>query len=67
MKRPDELLPHRRPFLFVDELLEASDERIVAVYLDQRRDGETFIEAVKRLGVGAFKAAFLAGAQNEAA
>jgi len=42
-------------------------ERIVAVYLDQRRDGETFIEAVKRLGVGAFKAAFLAGAQNEAA
>ena len=42
-------------------------ERIVGVYLAKRNDGETFIEAVKRLGIGAFKAAFLAGAQNEAA
>ena len=42
-------------------------ERIVGVYLARRQSGETFIEAVKRLGVGAFKSAFLAGAQNEAA
>ncbi|MDE2363551.1 MAG: nitrite/sulfite reductase [Hyphomicrobiales bacterium] len=45
----------------------AAIERIVGVYLDKRADGETFIETVKRLGVSEFKAAFLAGAQNEAA
>ena len=54
------------PGLTADEVPDAI-ERIVGVYLAQRRSGETFIEAVKRLGVGAFKAAFLAGAQNEAA
>ncbi len=54
------------PGLTADEVPDAI-ERIVGVYLAQRRSGETFIDAVKRLGVGAFKAAFLAGAQNEAA
>ncbi|MEI2735590.1 MAG: nitrite/sulfite reductase [Rhodoblastus sp.] len=54
------------PGLTADQVPDAI-ERIVAVYLSQRQPGETFIEAVKRLGVGAFKAAFLAGAQNEAA
>ncbi len=54
------------PGLTADEVPDAI-ERVVGVYLAQRRAGETFIEAVKRLGVGAFKAAFLGGAQNEAA
>ncbi|MFO1134411.1 MAG: nitrite/sulfite reductase [Rhodoblastus sp.] len=54
------------PGLTADQVPDAI-ERIVGVYLSQRRPGETFIEAVKRLGAGAFKAAFLAGAQNEAA
>ncbi|MFT4095632.1 MAG: nitrite/sulfite reductase [Rhodoblastus sp.] len=54
------------PGLTADEVPDAI-ERIVGVYLARRNDGETFIEAVKRLGVGAFKAAFLGGAQNEAA
>ncbi len=34
-------------------------ERIVSVYLAQRTSGETFIEAVRRLGLAPFKAAFL--------
>ena len=42
-------------------------ERIVDVYLARREKDETFIHTVKRLGVAEFKAAFLAGAQNEAA
>ncbi|WP_342362498.1 nitrite/sulfite reductase [Terrarubrum flagellatum] len=33
-------------------------ERIVAVYLAERREGEVFIDAVRRLGLGPFKAAF---------
>ena len=34
-------------------------ERIVSVYLAHRTSGETFIEAVRRLGLAPFKAAFL--------
>ena len=29
----EELLPHRKPFLFVDKILEASEERITAEYV----------------------------------
>jgi sulfite reductase (NADPH) hemoprotein beta-component len=35
-------------------------ERIVEIYLEQRLKGESFIEAVKRLGLAPFKAGFLA-------
>ncbi|WP_296576444.1 nitrite/sulfite reductase [Phreatobacter sp.] len=35
-------------------------ERLVAVYLAHRREGETFAEAVRRLGIEPFKAGFLA-------
>ena len=42
-------------------------ERIVDTYLERRNEGETFIDTVKRLGVGAFKAAFFVGKRNEAA
>jgi sulfite reductase (NADPH) hemoprotein beta-component len=35
-------------------------ERIVGVYLEHRKTDETFIDAVKRLGLAPFKAAFLA-------
>ena len=35
-------------------------ERIVDVYLALRNNSESFIEAVKRLGLAPFKAAFLA-------
>jgi len=38
-------------------------ERLVGVYLGERREGETFIEAVRRLGHAPFKAAFLAAAE----
>lgn len=34
-------------------------ERIVSVYLTERQSGEIFIDAVRRLGLGPFKAAFL--------
>lgn len=54
------------PGLSADEVPPAI-ERIVGVYLASRLDGETFVEAVRRLGVGAFKSAFLAGAHHEAA
>jgi sulfite reductase (NADPH) hemoprotein beta-component len=33
-------------------------DRVVGVYLSQRRQGETFIETYRRLGVAPFKAAF---------
>lgn len=33
-------------------------ERIVAVYLAERRDGESFIDNVRRIGLAPFKAAF---------
>jgi sulfite reductase (NADPH) hemoprotein beta-component len=33
-------------------------ERIVAVYLEHREKGETFVQSVKRLGLAPFKAAF---------
>lgn len=42
-------------------------ERLVQVYLAHRQDGETFAEAVRRLGVGPFKAGFLASRPAEAA
>ena len=54
------------PGLSADEVADAI-ERIVAGYLAKRRPGETFIEAVRRLGVNAFKSAFLRGAQDAAA
>ncbi len=44
----------------------AAIERIVDHYLANRQAGESFIDAVKRMGTAAFKPAFL-GAQNEAA
>ncbi len=53
------------PGLTADEV-PAAIERIVDHYIAQRADGETFIDAVKRLGVADFKPAFL-GAHNEAA
>ncbi len=37
-------------------------ERIVGVYLAERQPGESFIDAVRRLGQAPFKAAFLASA-----
>ena len=49
------------------EEVPAAIERIIEVYLAQRQTGETFIEAVRRIGVGPFKTAFLTGAQREAA
>jgi sulfite reductase (NADPH) hemoprotein beta-component len=33
-------------------------DRVIAVYLSQRRQGETFVETYRRLGVAPFKAAF---------
>jgi sulfite reductase (NADPH) hemoprotein beta-component len=42
-------------------------ERLVAVYLDQRTPGETFIEAVRRLGSAPFKSAFLQETADAAA
>ena len=42
-------------------------ERLVAVYLAHRHDGETFAEAVRRLGIEPFKAGFLASQPAEAA
>jgi sulfite reductase (NADPH) hemoprotein beta-component len=47
------------PGLPAEEVPEAI-ERIVSVYLKERNEGETFIAAVRRLGLEPFKAAFLA-------
>jgi len=33
MKKVEDLLPHRAPFLFVDEIIEASNEKIVAKHV----------------------------------
>jgi len=33
MKEIEDLLPHRDPFLFVDEIIETSNEKIVAKYI----------------------------------
>jgi sulfite reductase (NADPH) hemoprotein beta-component len=46
------------PGLTADEVPDAI-ERLVAVYLAERRPGEEFIDAVRRLGQAPFKAAFL--------
>ncbi|MGW9328867.1 nitrite/sulfite reductase [Bosea sp. NPDC055594] len=46
------------PGLAAEEVPDAI-ERIVAVYLEQRQAGESFIENVRRLGLAPFKAAFL--------
>ncbi|MFV0281398.1 MAG: nitrite/sulfite reductase, partial [Rhodoblastus sp.] len=54
------------PGLTADQTPDAI-ERIVDLYLAKRQEGETFVECVKRLGAAPFKAAFLSGAQNEAA
>jgi len=45
------------PGLAAEDVPEAV-ERIVGVYLGERRAGESFIEAVRRLGLSPFKAAF---------
>ncbi|MBK9082475.1 MAG: nitrite/sulfite reductase [Rhizobiales bacterium] len=45
----------------------AAIERLVAVYLARRLKGETFIEAVRRLGLAPFKAAFATEAGDVAA
>jgi sulfite reductase (NADPH) hemoprotein beta-component len=42
------------PAFTADEVTDAV-ETIVAVYLERRRDGEKFIDAVSRLGLGPFK------------
>ncbi|MCU0819115.1 MAG: nitrite/sulfite reductase [Beijerinckiaceae bacterium] len=42
-------------------------ERLVSVYLAERQAGETFIEAVRRLGLAPFKAAFTKEAADVAA
>jgi sulfite reductase (NADPH) hemoprotein beta-component len=42
-------------------------ERLVEVYLAHREPAESFIAAVRRLGLAPFKTAFLAGAETEAA
>jgi sulfite reductase (NADPH) hemoprotein beta-component len=52
------------PGLKADEVPDAI-ERIVAVYLAHREEGESFIESVRRLGLEPFKAAFLARAEFE--
>ncbi len=56
------------PGLSANEVPDAI-ERIVGVYLAQRYSGESFIAAVKRLGLAPFKAAFLVapGAHHAAA
>ena len=33
MNQIEELLPHRSPFLFVDEIIEANDEKVVAKHI----------------------------------
>ncbi|OYU47424.1 MAG: sulfite reductase [Rhizobiales bacterium PAR1] len=50
----------------VAEEVPAAIERLVGVYLAHRKDGETFIEAVRRLGLAPFKAAFLQEAADAA-
>lgn len=45
----------------------AAIERLVEVYLAKRIAGETFIDAVKRLGLAPFKAAFVTEADDVAA
>jgi sulfite reductase (NADPH) hemoprotein beta-component len=51
------------PGLKAEEVPDAI-ERIVGVYLSSRLESESFIEAVRRLGLEPFKAAFLAQNQN---
>jgi sulfite reductase (NADPH) hemoprotein beta-component len=46
------------PGIDAEEVPEAI-ERLVAVYLAERRESESFIDAVRRLGLAPFKAAFL--------
>lgn len=53
------------PGIVADEV-PAAIERLVEVYLAHRKDGETFIEAVRRLGLTPFKAAFLQEAADAA-
>jgi sulfite reductase (NADPH) hemoprotein beta-component len=48
------------------EAVPAAIERLVDVYLAERQNGETFIEAVRRLGLQPFKAAFLQEAADAA-
>jgi sulfite reductase (NADPH) hemoprotein beta-component len=48
-----------------DEIVPAV-ERIVAAYLDLRADGESFIEAYRRLGMAPFKAALYGEAKERA-
>ena len=38
MNRIEELLPHRAPFLFVDELIEVSEKRIVAKHVFSEKE-----------------------------
>jgi sulfite reductase (NADPH) hemoprotein beta-component len=53
------------PGIPADEVPDAI-ERLVGVYLSERQEGESFIEAVRRLGHAPFKAAFLAADDREA-
>jgi sulfite reductase (NADPH) hemoprotein beta-component len=53
------------PGIPADDVPEAI-ERIVGVYLAERRVGENFIEAVRRLGQAPFKAAFLSSSRKDA-
>ncbi len=41
------------------ELVPEAIDKVLGVYLAQRQQGETFIEAYRRLGLAPFKAAFL--------
>lgn len=54
------------PGISADEVPEAI-EQLVAVYLARRNAGETFIAAVRRLGLAPFKAALAGGATDAAA
>ena len=54
------------PGIPADEVPDAI-ERIVGVYLDQRQQDETFISAVKRLGLAPFKQAFASTETRHAA
>jgi sulfite reductase (NADPH) hemoprotein beta-component len=54
------------PGIPADEVPDAI-ERIVGVYLDQRQHDETFISAVKRLGLAPFKQAFTSTEVSHAA
>jgi 3-hydroxymyristoyl/3-hydroxydecanoyl-(acyl carrier protein) dehydratase len=43
MNEIESLLPHREPFLFVDEIVEASKEKIVAKHIFSEKELDYFL------------------------